>query len=203
MRVRAVDSLDDVLIGGPLSPVFFKVSRALEAQVSSSSISSSSRDHDAKKSRTCSKKGPTKLENEGPEAPGGAWETSEAPLGRSRGPWEPFWCLQGRPPLTCSWGNRARPEIVRSGLDRPDRPHDQTAKTERTARPDRPDFFDNFVTLGSLRARFSTNFGSISGETVRRPRPRRGDEFGTTFAAVPPVGGSKKQTNPKRRHAWI
>ena len=88
-------------------------------------------------------------------------------MGRSRGPWEPFWCLQGRPPLTCSWGNRARLRIGPSGPDRPDRPNDRTAQTERTDRPHRPDFFDNFDALGTLRARFPINFGSIFG----RPSP--------------------------------
>ena len=52
--------------------------------MSSSSISSSSRDDDVKKSRKCLKKESKKLENESPEAPGGAWETSEASLGH---PW--------------------------------------------------------------------------------------------------------------------
>ena len=75
--------------------------------------------------------------------------------------------FQRGPPLTCSWGNRARPRIGRSGPARPDRPNDRTAQTERTDRPHRPDFFDNFDAFGTLRARFPTDFGPIFG----RPSP--------------------------------
>ena len=119
-------------------------------------------------------------------------------MGRSRAPWEPFWCLQGRPPLTCSWGTRARHPIVPSGPDRPDRPNDQTAQTDRTDRPHRPDFFDHFETFGTLRTRFSTNLGSISGRKSQTIEASTRGRIWDDFCSGSCRRRQQKTDNPKK-----
>ena len=88
----------------------------------------------------------------------------------------------------------------------------QTAQTAPTTRPPRPkgptDLTDQtFSIISTLPGASGPNFrpisGRFSGGRVQRSRPRRGDKFRTIFAAVRAVGDGKKQTDPKRRHAWI